>query len=124
MPRRAIAIGRRGETLTDATRTPDLHDVDCRRDRIMAVVADGEPGRVLHKHMLVNRTHLFVFMLRQAAPYTNAAHKRHMLPSVIFRKVTKGSRCQCGGGDIMLPSVSPSVPRQPMVPRCLIATGL
>src|SRR5665213_103867 len=93
---RAIAIGRRRETLKDATPKQYLHDLDRRLDRIMATVPIGEPGRKLRKRMLANRGHLFVFMTNRDVPYTNNVSERHLRPSVIFRKVTNGFRCEGG----------------------------
>ena len=93
---RAIAIGRRRETLKDATLKQYLYDLDRRLDRIMATVPIGEPGRKLHKRMLANRAHLFVFMTNRAVPCTNNVSERHLRPSVIFRKVTNGFRCEWG----------------------------
>jgi transposase len=93
---RAIAIGRRRETLKDTTLRQYHYDLDRRLDRIMAVVPIGEPGRKLHKRMLANRAHLFVFMTNRAVPYTNNISERHLRPSVIFRKVTNGFRCEWG----------------------------
>jgi transposase len=93
---RAIAIGRRREGLKDATLKQYLYDLDRRLDRIMAAVPIGEPGRKLHKRMLANRAHLFVFMTNRAVPCTNNVSERHLRPSVIFRKVTNGFRCEWG----------------------------
>ena len=62
----------------------------------MAVVPIGEPGRKLRKRMLANRAHLFVFMSNRAVPSTNNISERHLRPSVIFRKVTNGFRCEWG----------------------------
>jgi transposase len=93
---RAIAIGQRRETLKDTTLAQYLYDLDRRLDRIMAAVPVGEPGRKLHKRMLANRAHLFVFMINRAVPCTNNASERHLRPSVIFRKVTNGFRCEWG----------------------------
>ncbi len=93
---RAIAIGRRRETLKDSTLRQYLYDLDRRLDRIMATVPIGEPGRKLRKRMLANRAHLFVFMIRRDVPTTNNVSERHLRPSVIFRKVTNGFRCEWG----------------------------
>ena len=93
---RAIAIGRRRGALKDTTLKQYLYDLDRRFDRIMAAVPVGEPGRKLHKRMLANRAHLFVFMTNRAVPYTNNVSERHLRPSVIFRKVTNGFRCEWG----------------------------
>jgi transposase len=93
---RAIAIGRRRETLKDTTLKQYLYDLDRRLDRIMAAVPIGEPGRKLRKRILANRRHLFVFMTNRAVPATNNISERHLRPSVIFRKVTNGFRCEWG----------------------------
>ncbi len=93
---RAIAIGRRRETLKDTTLKQYLYDLHRRLDRIMAAVPIGEPGRKLRKRILANRGHLFVFMKTRDVPYTNNISERHLRPSVIFRKVTNGFRCEWG----------------------------
>jgi transposase len=46
--------------------------------------------------MAANRAHLFVFMTHRDVPYTNNVSERHLRPSVIFRKVTNGFRCNWG----------------------------
>jgi len=91
---RAIAIGQRRETLKDTTLRQYLYDLNRRLDRIMATVPAGDAGRKLHKRMLANRAHLFVFMTNRAVPYTNNISERHLRPSVVFRKVTNGFRCE------------------------------
>ncbi len=93
---RAIAIGRRRDTLKDATLKQYHADLDRRLDRIMAAVPVGEPGRKLRKRIAANRGHLFVFMTNRAVPYTNNVSERNLHPSVIFRKVTNGFRCEWG----------------------------
>jgi len=93
---RAIAIGRRRDTLKDTTLNQYLGDLDRRLDRIMAAVPIGEPGRKLRKRMAANRAHLFVFVTNRDVPYTNNVSERHLRPSVIFRKVTNGFRCEWG----------------------------
>jgi transposase len=93
---RSVAIGRRRETLTDSTLKQYHYDLDRRLDRIIKAVPVGEAGRKLHKRMLANRGHLFVFMTNRDVPYTNNISERHLRPSVIFRKVTNGFRCEWG----------------------------
>ena len=93
---RAVAIGRRRGTLKDATLKQYHADLDRRLDRIMAAVPIGEPGRKLRKRIAANRAHLFVFMTNLDVPYTNNVSERHLRPSVIFRKVTNGFRCEWG----------------------------
>ena len=93
---RAMAIGQRRDGLKDTTLKQYLYDLDRRLDRIIGAVPIGEAGRKLHKRMLANRGHLFVFMTRRDVPYTNNVSERHLRPSVIFRKVTNGFRCEWG----------------------------
>jgi transposase len=93
---RAIAIGRRRDTLKDTTLKQYLADLERRLDRIMAAVPIGEPGRKLRKRIAANRGHLFVFVTNRRVPYTNNVSERHLRPSVIFRKVTNGFRCEWG----------------------------
>jgi transposase len=93
---RAIAIGQRRETLKDSTLKQHLADLDRRLDRIIAAVPLGEPGRKLRKRIAANRAHLFVFVTNRDVPYTNNVSERHLRPSVIFRKVTNGFRCEWG----------------------------
>jgi transposase len=93
---RAIAIGQRRETLKDSTLKQHLADLDRRLDRIIAAVPLGEPGRKLRKRIAANRVHLFVFITNRDVPYTNNISERHLRPSVIFRKVTNGFRCEWG----------------------------
>jgi transposase len=93
---RAIAIGRRREALTDTTLKQYHYDLDRRLDRIITTVPIGTPGHKLRKRILANRGHLFVFMTRRDVPATNNVSERHLRPSVIFRKVTNGFRCEWG----------------------------
>ena len=82
--------------LKDTTLAQYLYDLDRRLDRILAAVPVGEPGRKLRRRMLANRAHLFVFITNRAVPCTNNVSERHLRPSVIFRKVTNGFRCEWG----------------------------
>ena len=93
---RAIAIGRRRDTLKETTLKQYHADLDRRLDRIMAAVPIGEPGRKLRKRIAANRAHLFVFVTNRCVPYTNNVSERNLRPSVIFRKVTNGFRCEWG----------------------------
>jgi transposase len=93
---RAIAIGRRRERLQDTTLNQYHADLERRLDRIMTAVPLGEPGRKLRKRIAANRAHLFVFVTNRDVPYTNNVSERHLRPSVIFRKVTNGFRCEWG----------------------------
>ena len=73
---RAIAIGRRRDTLKDTTLKQYLADLDRRLDRIMAAVPLGEPGRKLRKRMAANRAHLFVFITNRDVAFLQASIAR------------------------------------------------
>jgi transposase len=93
---RAIAIGRRREKLKDTTLQQYRADLDRRLDRVMAVAPIEEVGRKLRKRIAANRAHLFVFVTDRNVPYTNNVSERNLRPSVVFRKVTNGFRCEWG----------------------------
>ena len=93
---RAIAVGRRRDTLKDTTLAQYLADLERRLNRLMAAVPIGEPGRRLRKRIAANRPYLFVFITNRDVPYTNNVSERTLRPSVIFRKVTNGFRCEWG----------------------------
>jgi len=89
-------MGRRREMVKDTTLKQSLGDLDRRLDRIIAAVPVGEPGRKLRKRMAANRAHLFGFITNRDVPYPNNVAERNLRPSVIFRKVTNGFRCEWG----------------------------
>jgi transposase len=93
---RAIAIGQRREQLKDTTLAQYRADLDRRLDRIMALHPLGEAGQKLRKRIGRNRAHLFVFVTDREVPSTNNVSERNLRPSVIFRKVTNGFRCEWG----------------------------
>ena len=93
---RAISIGRRRDTLKDTTLAQYRANLDRRLDRILQAIPSGEPGRKLRKRIAANRAHLFVFVTDRRVPATNNISERQLRPSVIFRKVTNGFRCEWG----------------------------
>jgi transposase len=93
---RAVAIGRRRESLDNVALKRYAADLRRRLNRLLAATPIGQPGRRLHKRMARNRDHLFVFVTNRAVPYTNNVSERNLRPSVIFRKVTNGFRCDWG----------------------------
>lgn len=93
---RAIAIGRRRPTLKDSTLAQYRADLDRRLDRIMAGEPIGQTGVKLRRRVGRLRDHLFVFVTNRDVPATNNVSERHLRPSVIFRKVTNGFRCEWG----------------------------
>ncbi len=93
---RAIIIGRRRPDLDDAQlalREADLHR---RLDRIVACTPASPEARRLHRRLIRDRKHLFVFVTDRDVPPTNNISERHLRPSVIFRKVTNGFRAEWG----------------------------
>ena len=68
-------------------------------EKCVHVIFDGDDVQVskeLRKRIAANRAHLFVFITNRDVPYTNKVSERHLRPSVIFRKVTNGFRCEWG----------------------------
>lgn len=86
--RRACAIGRRRETLADATLAHYRADLDRKLDRLLAATPTATAGRKLAQAIRRCRGDLFVFLARRDVPYTNNDCERALRPSVIFRKVT------------------------------------
>ena len=93
---RAVAIGRRRGTLQDTTPAQYRADLDRRLDSILAGVPQGGPGRKLCRRLATNRAHLFVFVTDRRVPAATNISKQHLRPSVIFRTVIDGFRCEWG----------------------------
>jgi transposase len=93
---RAIAIGRRRETLRDTTLGQYRADLDRRLDRVLALPRRGDTAEKLRRRIARDREHLFVFITNRAVPATNNISERALRPSVIFRKVTNGFRSEWG----------------------------
>jgi transposase len=93
---RAIAIGRRRDTLKDDTLSQYRADLDRRLDRIMAAAPAGREGETLRRRIGRDRAHLFVFVTDRDVPPTNNIAERNLRPSVIFRKATNGFRAEWG----------------------------
>jgi transposase len=93
---RAIAIGRRRESLRDSTLAQYRGDLDRRLDRILALPRHGPAAEKLRRRIARDRGHLFVFVTDRAVTATNNACERALRPSVIFRKVTNGFRSEWG----------------------------
>jgi transposase len=94
---RAVAIGRRRDTLKDSTLAQYHADLERRLDRLLAGSTPAHPAaRRLFRAMRRDRDDLFRFVTRRDVPYTNNACERALRPSVIFRKVTGGFRATWG----------------------------
>jgi transposase len=93
---RAIAIGRRRNTLRDSTLRQGRADLDRRLDRVLGLPRHGETAERLRRRIARDREHLFVFVTERDVPATNNVSERALRPSVIFRKVTNGFRSEWG----------------------------
>ncbi|MGI4807620.1 MAG: IS66 family transposase [Janthinobacterium lividum] len=93
---RAIAIGRRRDRLRDTTLAQYQADLERRLTRVMALPRRGQAAEKLRRRIARDRAHLFLFITDRAVPATNNVCERALRPSVIFRKVTNGSRSQWG----------------------------
>ena len=93
---RAIAIGRRRDTLRDSTLAQYHADLQRRLTRVMALPRRGEAAEKLRRRIARDRAHLCLFVTDRAVPATNNACERALRPSVIFRKVTNGFRSDWG----------------------------
>ncbi len=93
---RAIAIGRRRDTLRDTTLAQYQADLERRLTRAMALPRRGDAAEKLRRRIARDRAHLFLFVTDRAVSATNNACERALRPSVIFRKVTNGFRSEWG----------------------------
>jgi transposase len=93
---RAIAVGRRRDSLRDTTLQQYRADLDRRLDRVLALPRRGEAAEKLRRRVARDREHLFVFITNRDVPPTNNISERALRPSVIFRKVTNGFRSEWG----------------------------
>ena len=93
---RAVAIGRRRATLTDATLLQYRQRLERRMDAVMAARPSNRHGIRLRKRFGALREHLFTFVTDRDVPATNNGSERALRPSVIFRKVTNGFRSEWG----------------------------
>ena len=94
---RAMAIGRRRDTLKDSTLAQYHADLERRLDRLLSGAQPKQgSARRLFCAMRRDRDDLFRFVTRRDVPYTNNACERALRPSVIFRKMTNCFRSDWG----------------------------
>lgn len=94
--KRACAIGRRRDRLTDATLKSYEADLDRRLDRLMALVPSHPAGTRLRTVIRKTRRHLFVFVRNRDLSATNNGSERALRPCAVYRKITNGFRSQWG----------------------------
>jgi transposase len=93
---RAIAIGRRRDSLRDTTLAQYHADLERRLDYVLSLPRRGHDAEKLRRRIARDREHLFVFITNRDVPATNNVSERALRPSVIFRKVTNGFRSEWG----------------------------
>jgi transposase len=94
---RAVAIGKRRDTLKDSTLAQYHADLERQLSRLLAAAMPRYPAaRRLFRAMRRDRADLFRFVVSRDVPYTNNACERALRPSVIFRKVSGGFRAEWG----------------------------
>lgn len=94
--KRACAIGRRRDRLTDATLKSYEADLDRRLDRLMALVPTHPAGVKLQTVIRKTRHQLFVFIQNRDLSATNNGSERALRPCAIYRKITNGFRSEWG----------------------------
>jgi transposase len=92
----AIAVGRRRPSLRDSTLAQYRAKAERRLDRLLAMPTVTGAGAELLRQTKRWRAQFFTFMTARDVPPTNNAAERALRPSVIFRKVTNGFRCEWG----------------------------
>ena len=94
--KRAIRIGRRRQTLTDATLAIYHARLQTSLDVLLKIVPATEPGQKLQRIIKRFRQNLFVFITNRHIPPTNNGSEQALRPCVIFRKVTNCFRSEWG----------------------------
>ena len=90
--KRACAIGRRRDHLTDSTLKVYEADLERRLDRLLALTPTAPAGRKIQHVIKKVRTHLFVFMTNREIEPTNNGSERALRPCAVYRKITNGFR--------------------------------
>src|SRR5450432_3303303 len=94
--KRACAIGRRRDALSDATLKIYEADLNRRLDRLMGLIPAHKAGHKLQTIIKKVRRHLFVFVTNRDLTATNNSSERALRPCVIYRKITNGFRSEWG----------------------------
>jgi len=94
--KKACAIGRRRDTLKDATLRTYASVLKAELDEILHIKPKCETAKKLQLMVKKYRQHFFVFVTNRAIPPTNNGSERSIRPCVIFRKVTNCFRSEWG----------------------------
>lgn len=93
---KACAVGRKRETLADATLKGHERKLDLKLGRLLNINPNGAAGEKLKRVFKKFRQNLFVFVTRRDLPPTNNGSEQAVRPLVIFRKVTNCFRSEWG----------------------------
>jgi transposase len=94
--RRALAIGRRRDTLQDSTLRQYRRQLERDLSRVLTRTPTCPAGEALRRKIVGVRAHLFVFITDRRVPPTNNVSERYLRPAVVFRKVTNCFRATWG----------------------------
>jgi transposase len=94
--KRACAIGRRRDRLTDSTLKVYEADLERRLDRLLALAPTAPAGGKIQHVIKKVRPHLFVFLTNREIEPTNNGSERALRPCAVYRKITNGFRSQWG----------------------------
>ena len=90
--KRACAIGRRRDRLSDSTLKVYEADLERRLDRLLALTPATPAGRRMQRVIKKVRPHLFVFIAHREIEPTNNGSERALRPCAVYRKITNGFR--------------------------------
>jgi transposase len=94
--KKACAIARRRDQLTDATLRSHAYRLDAKLNALLKIAPHGKEGEKLQRMVKKFRRHFFVFVTNRALPPTNNGSERAIRPCVVFRKVTNCFRSEWG----------------------------
>ena len=93
---RAIKVGQKRERVKDVTLQRHRRDLRKRLEAILQLEPEQADGQRLRQHYAKCKEGLLVFVTDREVPFTNNESERALRPSVIFRKVTNGTRSEWG----------------------------
>ena len=93
---RAIKVGRKRERVQDATLQRHRRELRKRLEEILQLEPKQADGQRLRKRYAKCKEGLLVFVTDREVPFTNNESERALRPSVIFCKVTNGTRSEWG----------------------------
>jgi transposase len=94
--KRAVRIGRRRDSLADATLIAYHSRLQAALDRLLKIVPATKPGHKLQRIIKRFRQNLFVFVTNRHIPPTNNGSEQALRPAVVFRKITNCFRSEWG----------------------------